>query len=207
MSTIYGKADWLDDQAKLMQTREIESLAVSEKELSQISALSTPNEVLAVCPIKDLSAELIKAPKGLYLAADRIRDPGNLGTILRIADWFGCDGLILSEDCADPFNPKTVQASMGSLFRVQMQQIAIADWLKTNSDIPSIATVIEGENLYDSDLPESAVLLIGNESQGLNDELIKAADRKLSIPRYGAAESLNAAIATAVFCAEFRRRR
>lgn len=206
VSNIYGKQSWIDENQSTLESRKLEALVVNDKELSQISALNTANEVLAVCPIAEKNIPFPKKLNGLFLAADRIRDPGNLGTILRIADWYGCSGVLLSEGCADPYNPKTVQASMGSLFRVPFLETSLPEWLKANQEIHSIATVLSGENLYDVALPKDSILLIGNESQGLDEELIKLANQQLSLPRYGKAESLNAAIATAIFCAEFRRR-
>ena len=141
-----------------------------------------------------------------------ISDPGNLGTIIRTADWFGIDEIFCSEGSVDPFNPKVIQSSMGSFSRVRVHQVDRNDFLNELKQIagrlPKIATVLNGDNIYTSDLPSPAMIFFGNESRGLSKEIIREADLKLTIPaiHQSGAESLNIGISTGIICAEFRRR-
>lgn len=177
---------------------------VNSRELSGISALSSPNQVLAVFEIPEYQPDLKTMKSKFVLALDDIRDPGNLGAILRIADWFGIKNVLCTETCADLYNPKVVQASMGSLARVRVHYAELEKILGKFGNV--YAAVLGGENMYSLRPSPPAVLLIGNESRGVGAGLMKYAQHKISIPGFSAgADSLNAAIATAVLCAEFRR--
>ncbi len=191
----------------------VNSETITEKELEKISALTTPQHILAVAeiPDKNFSSDILK--NSLSLMLDDIKDPGNLGTIIRIADWFGIGNIICSETCADAYNPKTVQSSMGSLFRVGIYYQALDKVLaKASGDnIPVYGTLLEGENIYSSKLNEKGIIVIGSESHGISENLIQFITRKISVPSFSKsatqkAESLNAAMAAAIVCSEFRRR-
>ena len=187
--------------------------AVTEKELSSLSALSTPNQVLAIFDIPETKPDIGSMKKELILALDDIRDPGNLGTILRVADWFGITHVLCSHTCVDVFNPKVVQATMGSIARVNVHYVSLEDVL--NRFTPVYAAVMDGKNIYSEELSAKGTILIGNESRGVSTNLLKHVTHRLTIPSFPkagtlekneGADSLNAAIAAAVICSEFRRR-
>lgn len=171
--------------------------------LDKASFLNTPPEVLAVLEIPKHKMQ-IDPGKELILALDQIQDPGNLGTIIRIADWFGISDIVCSKDCVDAFNPKVVQSSMGSIFRVKIHNLDLKYWLD-NQYCTIYGAVLQGRNLWEGNLQASGILLMGNESSGVSEELIKLIDQPLTIPAFGKAESLNVAVATGIFCAEFAK--
>lgn len=177
---------------------------VGEDELKKLSALETPQGVLAV--VKMPSAPDIWTAKGRWLGLDGIQDPGNLGTLLRLVDWFGLEGVVCSPDCVDRFNPKVVQASMGSVFRVP---VVSADLPRILQELPeafvSAGAFLDGENLYRHGMPEAGILVLGNEGRGIRPETARVLRLRLTIPGCGQAESLNAAMAGAVFCSEWMR--
>lgn len=177
---------------------------ISENELKKISALKTPNNVLAVFKIPAI--ETLKN-EGLIVALDAINDPGNLGTIIRLCDWFGVNQLICSLNTVDCYNSKVVQASMGSLTRVSIVYTNLELYLK-QTNLPKYATVMDGTNVYKTHLPLNAVLVMGNEANGINNTILQLLNQKISIPRFGniqKTESLNVATATAILLSEFRR--
>lgn len=179
---------------------------ISDAELHKISQLVTPNEVVGMFKIP---ARQLPEYKGLIVVLDTIQDPGNLGTIIRLCDWFGVSQLVCSPDTVDCYNPKVVQATMGSLTRVQIHYIDLAEFLK-NSTLPIYLTLMEGKNVYESTLPNDAILIMGNEANGISKSLIKNDYKALHIPRFGniqQTESLNVAMATSIFLSEFRRRK
>ena len=184
---------------------------IGEAAMERISALSSPSPALAlVRKPADLSSAKLPS-KGLILALDGIRDPGNLGTILRIADWFGIDAVYASEDTVDVFNPKVVQATMGAIFRVKFHYADIpalcSSALKAGGRV--YGTFLDGENMYRKELSASGIIVIGNEANGISKETAACVSDRLYIPPYPAndpgSESLNAAVATAITVAEFRR--
>jgi len=182
-----------------------EAQTISSSELQKISRLKTPNKVLALFEIPPAKA---LEQSGLILVLDEINDPGNLGTIIRLSDWFGVKQLVCSPRTVDCFNPKVVQASMGSLARVSVVYADLATYLH-NTPLPIHAAVMDGSNIYQEDIPASAILVLGNEAHGISEEILAVSDRKVSIPRYGKlqqTESLNVATAAAVLLSEFRRR-
>ena len=177
---------------------------VSEKDLQKISNLKSPNKVLGLFKIPD---EKPLQQKGLTIVLDAINDPGNLGTIIRLCDWFGVTQLICSKDTVDCYNPKVVQASMGSLTRISIQYIALENYLQ-ETNLPSFIADMNGENVYKSTLPKEAILVMGNEANGVSDEIRALIKNKISIPRFGETqetESLNVATATAILLSEFKR--
>ncbi len=180
---------------------------IGEAAMARISALSSPSPVLALVRIPESRME---APRdGLYLALDGIRDPGNLGTILRVADWFGIDAVYASEDTVELYNPKVVQATMGAVFRVKFFVCDIPS-LCSSYPGPVYGTFLDGENMYGKELSSKGIIVIGNEANGISAATAACVSDRLYIPPFPAddpgSESLNAAVATAITVAEFRRR-
>ena len=185
---------------------------VSQKELEQASSLRAPHDVLAVFDLPEEPDNMV-CPDGqtLMLALDGIQDPGNLGTIVRLSDWFGIDHIYCSFDTADVFAPKVVQATMGALARVKVHYVNLTDWLSSlPSDYPVYGTFMDGQNIYEEPLSKGGVIVMGNEGNGIRPEVGTAVTRRLHIPSFPlerpTSESLNVAIATAIVAAEFRRR-
>ncbi len=177
---------------------------ISQSDLKKISALATPNNCFAVFKIP-ISKPIIE--KGLLLVLDDIRDPGNLGTIIRLCDWFGIEQLICSRETADIYNPKVVQATMGSLSRVNISYLDLEIFL-SKTKLPVFGTFIDGKNIYKEKLPSEGIIVMGNEGNGISESLDKIIKKRLSIPRFGRlqqTESLNVATATAIILSEFRR--
>jgi RNA methyltransferase, TrmH family len=177
---------------------------ISDADLKKISALATPNTCLAVFKIPK---EKKSKESGLIVALDSVRDPGNLGTIMRLCDWFGIEQLICSKETVDIYNPKVVQATMGSIARVNVSYVDLNDFLTTTS-LPVFGTFMNGENIYTTALPKEGIIVMGNEANGIAPELEKIIKNRLTIPRFGTiqkTESLNVATATAIVLSEFRR--
>ena len=181
---------------------------IGEAAMARISQLSTPSPVLAVVSRPEPSGLVLE--KGLFLALDGVRDPGNLGTILRIADWFGVQTLFLSDDCVDLYNPKVIQSSMGSIFRVRTVTSDLADLARRfrEAGMPVYGTFLDGEDIYQAPLRPEGLVVMGNEAAGIRPAVAAEVDARLLIPAFGrsGAESLNVAVATAVTLSEFRRR-
>ncbi len=179
---------------------------ITDDELRKISFLQHPQQVLAVFPIPS-ALPTLHSP--LSLALDGVQDPGNLGTIIRIADWFGIDTIYCSTDTADAWNPKVVQATMGSIARVNIIYTDLEELLKKTT-LPVYGTLLDGENLYTQELAAEGIIVMGNEGNGISEKIRSFISHRLFIPNYrqgDTAESLNVAIATAITCAEFRRRK
>ena len=177
---------------------------ISEKDLYKISNLKSPNKVLGLFKIPD---EKPLQENGLIIALDAINDPGNLGTIIRLCDWFGVSQLVCSKDTVDCYNQKVVQASMGSLTRISIKYVAIESYLQ-ETELPTFIADMDGKNVYTSELPKEAILIMGNEANGVSNEIKGLIENKISIPRFGeiqVTESLNVATATAILLSEFKR--
>ena len=177
---------------------------VTEAELKKISFLKTANTSVAVFEIPE---PRLLQDKGLIVALDAVRDPGNLGTIIRLCDWFGVQQLICSEDTTDCFNPKVVQATMGSLARVQVHYISLSEYLDRTA-LPVFGGFMDGKNVYSEKLPKDGIVVMGNEANGISGAILQKITHKISIPRFGESqktESLNVATATAILLSEFRR--
>ena len=203
IKTIYAIEEWVDNNADVFDNIN----EVSLKELHSISLLKTPNQVLAVVEFPE-DKNIVFDEGDLILALDTIQDPGNLGTIIRIADWFGIKKIICSKETADALNPKVVQATMGALTRVDMEYTDLPSWIaKLPDTTPVYGTLLDGENMYDTDLSNDGVIVVGNEGNGITSEVQKVLTHRIKIPAYGNSmmESLNVAIATSLVCAEFRR--
>ncbi|HSN50237.1 MAG TPA: RNA methyltransferase [Bacteroidales bacterium] len=185
---------------------------VTEAEMTRITSLTSPSPILAIVEMAESAPLPSPGPEDLILALDDIRDPGNMGTIVRIADWFGISAVICSETCVDLYNPKVVQSSMGSIARVTVYHTNLPDFLAGVPDGTTIyGAFMEGENMYQAELKQSGIIIIGNEARGISPEVAAQVTDKISIPAApiiasDRAESLNASVATAIICAEFRRR-
>ena len=194
---ILGLQSWLHQHEPLIRKHFSGPLhIVSDFELEKISLLSTPNQVLAVF-FKPAPATFSPVAK-ITLALDQVQDPGNLGTIIRIADWFGIEAIICSLHCADMYNPKVVQGTMGSLGRVKILYCNLPEWLQQYKNIPVYATALNGQNVQTIKGIKEGILIIGNESKGISEEVMQLATQKITIPKFGAAESLNAAVAAGI---------
>jgi RNA methyltransferase, TrmH family len=178
------------------RSKEAEEVEITGEELARISQLTTPNQVLAVVEQPPLLTAMDSRDK-ITLVLDTIQDPGNLGTIIRIADWFGISQIILSENCADIYNHKVVQATMGSIARVKFLYTNIGNWLN-EQEVAVYAAMLEGEDVSEMKKIKEGIIIIGNESRGIDPLISTVAVHKVTIPRKGAAESLNAAVATGI---------
>jgi len=193
----------------------IERFEIKDAELERISTLMTPNEALALCEIPAYHPDANDFKESLTLVLDDIKDPGNMGTIIRIADWFGIGNIVCSPTSVDVFNPKVVQATMGSIARIKIHSLELAPFIleqRNVNGLPVFGALLEGESIYAKQLPSKGLIVIGNESKGISEELQQLITERISIPSFshfsqngGEAESLNAAIATAIICSEFRR--
>jgi len=191
---IFALNEWVERNVDLLTS--VTVATISETELERISQLKTPNNVLAIAKKFEANEPGIKERVSLVL--DTIQDPGNLGTIIRIADWFGISQIICSDDCADMYNSKVVQATMGSIARVNVFYTDLAVWLKLRSDVRIYAAMLDGKDVTKMSAIREGLIIIGNESVGIDQELLQFANEKVSIPRKGSAESLNAAVATGI---------
>lgn len=209
VEAVYATVDWLQRYGGKTGSAG-ESVAVTAEELGRISALSTASDVLAVVKIPARQNQLSGLNNRFVLALDGIRDPGNMGTIIRIADWFGIEDIICSPDSAEIWNPKVVQASMGSIIRVNVHEQELASFFSSlPKDVPVYGAFLNGSDIYKTRFAPGGVLVIGNESSGIRPETEKFITEKITIPSFAlngsGAESLNAAVATAIVCSEIRR--
>lgn len=180
------------------------AIEISEKEMKSISALATPSNFLAVAKQKTKKIDL--SQNNLILVLDNIKDPGNLGTIIRTADWFGVNTIVCSNECVDVYNPKVVQATMGSIFRTTVAYFNLVDFFKENKIVPVYGALLEGESFYQKPIKnKKAFLLMGSESFGISKELLPFITEKVMIPTFGNAESLNVAVATGILCSAYRQ--
>lgn len=206
--------EWLEQNKNLLEEslKHVEMNQVTEGELRKVSFQEMPQQVLAIFEqpeyVVDVNEE---ANKNLCLVLDDVQNPGNMGTIVRMADWFGIEHVFCSIGCADIYNPKTVQATMGAMARVQVHYVDIPEMLKNlDKKIPVYGTFLDGENLYQKELENRGLIVMGNEGKGVSEVVESFVNERLFIPNYPegrkTSESLNVAIATAIICAEFRRR-
>ncbi len=206
---IFALENWIETNSRLFEGVKITQ--ASHDELKKISVMETPPPVVAIVHIPE-QKNLVITKQKLYLALDSVRDPGNLGTILRIANWFGIENVICSPDCTDIYNSKTIQASMGSAFRVNTFYQPLDKILNQfiQNELPVYGTFLNGENIYTAKLSAHGIIVLGNEGHGILPETEKLITRRLLIPHFStqdnAPESLNVSTATAVVCSEFMRR-
>ncbi len=187
-------------------SRKINLYNISATDVEKISSLKTPQEVIALVKIPShtpLNNQKLRQKFSLVL--DGIQDPGNMGTIIRTADWFGITDVICSEDTVDAYNPKVVQASMGSLSRINVHYTNLP-CLLPNLHLPLFGAMLNGQSIYETDFGAEGLIVMGNEGNGLRPEIEQLIDKAITIPRAGKAESLNVAIATALFCSEINRK-
>jgi TrmH family RNA methyltransferase len=192
---IFALEEWLKENKKIISAEKV--YEVSLPDMERISHLNTPNQVLAI--VKQFDAAAVTADKSnMVLALDNIQDPGNMGTIIRIADWFGISQVVCSEDTADVYNPKVVQATMGSIARVMVSYTSLTGLLSKQNESPIYAAVLDGQDVRNMKRTSGGILVIGNESKGISDEVLKFCNVRVTIPQKGKAESLNAAVATGI---------
>lgn len=211
---LFATNEWLEKNSNLIsENSNIEITEVTNDELSKISSLSTPNKVFAVVsqPSYQYSKDVIS--KKLNLLLDNINDPGNLGTIIRIADWFGIEDVFCTPESVDLYNPKVVQSTMGAIFRVKVHYIEFEKLFADFSQVQNFniyGTYLEGESIYKAELSKTGFIVMGSESHGISDKWKSFINKKLYIPNYpidsNTSESLNISVATAITCSEFRRR-
>jgi TrmH family RNA methyltransferase len=193
---IFALPDWFVANVKTLPT-DAEQIEVKDFELEKISALTTPNKVLALFQKSTLPQNVVAKNK-ITLVLDAIQDPGNMGTIIRNADWFGVENMVCSLTCADIYNPKVVQSTMGSLARVNVVYKDLPTWLKENKGVEKFAAALDGEDVSNLKNNKEAIIIIGNEGKGISDDVMELVDRKITIKKIGKAESLNAAVASGI---------
>ena len=200
--------EWWTQNRPLIKSA-CEQDTITPEELQRASLLRTPQQVIALFPIPDYKFDTSIAQHELCLALDGVQDPGNIGTILRIADWFGIHHVVCSEDTVDAYNPKAVQATMGALAHVEVHYTSLTALFR-QCNVPIYGTLLDGNNIYGQELGRNGFIVMGNEGNGLSPAVREMVTHKLLIPNYpvGAktTESLNVAIATSIVCSEFRRR-
>ncbi|MFA6582176.1 MAG: RNA methyltransferase [Paludibacter sp.] len=206
-SLLVATTDWLNENKK---TNANEIIEVDAAGLKKISNQQSPQGVLAVFCKQTYTWEVEELKNRLSLALDDVQDPGNLGTIIRVADWFGISDIFCSEHSADTYNPKTVQASMGALARVKVHSVNLSEFLQNcKNKVTIYGTFMDGENIYSKTLAQNGIIVMGNEGNGISTEVDELINERLLIPNYPAgqltSESLNVGVATALVCAEFRR--
>ena len=198
---------WLDRNPDV---EAMEIIEVNQEELTRASLLKTPQEVLAVFEQPEYSIQPEVVERSLCLALDDVQDPGNLGTIIRLADWFGIEHIFCSLGTVDVYNPKTVQGTMGALARVKLHYVDLPSIIASMPSVPIYGTFLDGNNIYAETLSANGLIIMGNEGKGVSPEVAKLVNKRLYVPNYPServtSESLNVAVATAVVCAEFRRR-
>lgn len=206
---IFAVQDWITDNSSQLSVLDSQLSEVNLEELTRLSLLQHPQQVLALFPIPD--EQTIPSPKNaLSILLDNVQDPGNLGTIIRIADWFGIDAIYCSLGTVDAWNPKVVQATMGSIARVHIKYVDPQLLFDSLPDkFPVYGTFLDGDNIYTQQLSQQGIIVMGNEGNGISDAVRSRVTHKLLIPDFhkgDTADSLNVAIATAITCSEFRRR-
>ncbi len=202
---LVATSEWLQAHPQVQADEVVEA---SPDEICRASLLSSPQDVIAVYEIPQYTVQPTSLSQQLVLALDTVQDPGNLGTIVRIADWYGIEHILCSPLCADLYNPKVVQATMGALARVQIHYVELVDFLP-QIKAPIYGTFLDGENIYTQSLTPSGIIVMGNEGNGISPDIRSLVTHTLFLPSYpegrATSESLNVAVATAVVCSEFRR--
>ncbi len=198
VTELYALKEWIGDNQKWLGKKAVTE--VTPIELEKISQLTTANTVLAIVKQYKVNetGKSLTAKDKITLALDNIQDPGNLGTIIRIADWFGVEQIVCSHDSADMYNSKVVQSTMGSIARVKVYYTDLEEWLGSQIKLPIYAASLEGQDVTTIKKMQEGIIIIGNESKGISAEISVLANYKLTIPQKGKAESLNAAVATGI---------
>jgi TrmH family RNA methyltransferase len=212
MEQLYVLDEWWASLPESVRTKAGDVALASPAELAKLSGLATPQSAVAVARQPDDEWDPAELAAGLSFGLEAVRDPGNLGSLLRVAAWFGVQQVLCSPDCVELYNPKVVQATMGALLHVDVHRAPLPPALRVASSrgVPIYGTVLDGASIYDVDLGERGVILLGNESRGLSDEVRSSVTHVVTIPSWTAPapgkDSLNVAVAAAVVCSEFRRR-
>jgi len=203
---IFALAEWLTDYNTDLQHFDDRIIQITPKQLKQISFLKTPNKVLMVLRIPQDSKNVIDITKGLHFYLDGIQNPGNLGTIIRIADWFGFASVIASSDCVDFYNEKTIQATMGAFTNMELVKSNLTD-LDNHSIANIMTTALDGDSIYEIALPKDAIIVIGNEGSGISEDIISISSLSISIPAHqtSTSDSLNASVSAGIIASLFRR--
>lgn len=201
---IIATTDWIREHERLLRNSSATLIEISEAEMKRVSGLMQPSSVLLVMEMMASTIDEAIVQSSLNLVLDDIRDPGNMGTIVRIADWFGIPYIFCSEECVDVYNQKVIQASMGSLVRVKVIETKLTALFEKFPSLPVYAAQLTGENIFSASLKQEAFIIIGNEARGISASLTPFISKQLTIPRTGKAESLNAAVAAGIVCAMFR---
>lgn len=205
---LLATSQWIDKYAQ--ELFGVNPISVKRADMERMTQLTTPTDVIAVYDIPEVELNESGLSEELTIVLDRVQDPGNLGTIIRIADWFGVKNIICSKDTVDVYNPKVIQATMGAISRVKVHYCDLVELLQRHSDVPVYGTFLDGDNMYNMDLSLGGFLVMGNEGQGISDKIGKIVSHRLYIPSYPigcrTSESLNVSMATAIVVAEFRRR-
>lgn len=200
---IFAVRGWIEQYRSLVPTY-VDLVELEVYELEKLSSLQQPNEVLALVKMP-VAADPRPTFKGITLVLDKVQDPGNLGTIIRSSDWFGVDQIVCSKDTVDAYNPKVVQSAMGSILRIDIFYNDIIPFIESCKNLPIYAAVLDGDSVFNTTFHHPSILIIGNESRGISDEVLSKVTHKITIPRRGSAESLNAAVASAVILSEMTR--
>ncbi|MGZ3866801.1 MAG: TrmH family RNA methyltransferase [Bacteroidia bacterium] len=208
ITEIYGLAKWISSNKAVLNEKKCVYEVISEAELSRISGLQTPNEVFAICDLPDWNESKIEKSASLFLYLDGIADPGNMGTIIRMAEWYGLNQVFMSDASAEVYSPKVVQSSMGSVARMKCFYLPIEKLLQITGKAEVWGADLKGENIYAVSLPGKCILAIGSESHGISSGTRKTLTKTISIPSAQASktESLNAAVATSVILSEIFRK-
>jgi TrmH family RNA methyltransferase len=209
---LYAEPEWIRDLPEALRPAIGEIAEAPAADLERMGSLKTPHKALGVVRKPELNLDWERLSVGLTLGLDAVRDPGNFGTILRVAAWFGIEDVLTSPDCVDAFNPKVIQSAMGATLHVRVHSLDLGSWLDraTERGLPIYGAVLDGDSLYEAPLTSSGLLLFGNEARGLAAPLLTRVTQRLVIPPWRTAtvglDSLNVAMAAAIVCAEFRRR-
>ncbi len=208
---VFGLESWEEANQDWIRSKTVTFTRINSKQLNQISSQTSPNKVIAL--VKQNTTNITASPgyDGLILAFDKLQDPGNLGTIIRLADWFGVSRIVLSKDSVDHLNSKVIQASMGSFFRIPVIKCELLNWLKSKpKDLKVFGAILDAPSLYTTELNKDGVILLGNESSGIREEIMPLLTQAISIPKYSiyppGPESLNVGTATGIILSEFKRR-
>ncbi|QZE13117.1 RNA methyltransferase [Halosquirtibacter laminarini] len=211
METIYADPDAYQRLSSIASKASIQIVNVDNESIHKASALSTASNAIAIIPIKQETLDMTAIKNNLTIALDNIQDPGNLGTIIRIADWFGIDTILCSKNTVDVFNNKVIQATMGAITRIKVHYVDLQDCLKSATDLhmPIYGTFLKGDNIYTKSLNNHGIIVMGNEGKGISEEIEAIVNNKITIPSFRqekGSESLNVAMATSIICSEFKRK-
>ena len=202
IQAVIALRDWIIENSQILDHNKYTIYECNEDDLSKISNFKTHGKVILVVHTLKLEKNQIIRNRNLIL--DNLQDPGNLGTIIRIADWFGIENIFCSETSVELYNPKVLQSTMGSFLRVNVHYINLENLFLEHPNVTRYAAVLDGKNAFEISYDEDAFIIIGNESRGISDKILKIPHVPVSIPKYGQAESLNAAVATGILCAFIR---